>query len=111
MPTTGTTTQRGYGWKHQKVRQRLLRQHTDGTHCPGCHHPMYRNPNRNHDHRPLEADHTKDLKHHGPGDADRLLCSTCNRRRGAGHDERLTPGAGQTTNTTGAFNWGVVRVT
>jgi hypothetical protein len=84
-----STTQRGYGWRHQRIRTRLLYQLKDGTPCPGCGRPMYRNPDKNHDRAPLEADHEADLKHHGPGDANRLLCRTCNRSRGAGHDERL----------------------
>jgi hypothetical protein len=84
-----STTHRGYGWRHQRIRTRLLFQLKDGTPCPGCGRPMYRDPAKNHDRAPLEADHEADLKHHGPGDANRLLCRTCNRSRGAGHDERL----------------------
>lgn len=80
---------RGYDWRHRKNRQRLLFNHVDGTPCPGCGKPMYRDPKKNHDGAALEADHTKNLKHHGPSDADRLLCRTCNRSRADGHDERL----------------------
>ena len=83
------TTERGYGWRHQQVRKRLMYNHIDGTPCPGCGNPMYKDPEKNHDGAALEADHTRDLKHHGPGDADRLICRTCNRARGDGHDERL----------------------
>lgn len=83
------TTERGYGWRHQQNRQRLLYNLVDGTPCPGCGKPMYKKPEKNHDGAALEADHTRDLKHHGPGDADRLLCRTCNRARKDGHDERL----------------------
>lgn len=83
------TTERGYGWRHQQVRKRLMYNHIDGTPCPGCGNPMYKDPAKNHDGAALEADHTRDLKHHGPGDADRLICRTCNRTRGDGHDERL----------------------
>lgn len=81
--------QRGYDWTHRRNRQRLLYNLADGTPCPGCGNPMYRDPTKNHDGAPLEADHTKDIKHHGPSQADRLLCRTCNRARKDGHDERL----------------------
>lgn len=80
---------RGYDWTHRRNRQRLLYNLVDGTPCPGCGNPMYRDPTKNHDGAPLEADHTKDIKHHGPSQADRLLCRTCNRARKDGHDERL----------------------
>lgn len=97
----GNTTQRGYGTRHQAVRRRLIFNLIDGTPCPGCGQPMFRDPRRNHDGRPLEADHEADLKHHGPGDANRLLCSTCNRSRGAGHDERLPMSRGGSATTPG----------
>lgn len=79
----------GYGWNHRRNRQRLLYNLVDGTPCPGCGKPMYKDPAKNHDGAALEADHTRDLKHYGPSQADRLLCRTCNRARGDGHDERL----------------------
>lgn len=87
--TLASTTERGYGWRHQQVRKRLMYNHRDGTPCPGCGNPMYRDPTKNHDGAALEADHSQDLKNHGPGDADRLICRTCNRARADGHDERL----------------------
>lgn len=110
-PTRRQTTQRGYGWRHQQIRRCLLFNHNDGDPCPGCSEPMYRDPERNHDRRPLEADHTKNLKHHGPSDADRLLCATCNRTRGAGRDDLLAnnqPTPNTTTNpetTTTPIDW------
>lgn len=81
--------ERGYDWNHRRNRARLMYNLVDGTPCPGCGNPMYKDPARNHDGAALEADHTRDLKHHGPSQADRLLCRTCNRSRGDGHDERL----------------------
>lgn len=98
-----TTTDRGYGWRHQQVRERLIATHKDGTPCPGCGNPMYRRGELNHDGSPLEADHTRDLKHHGPGDADRLLCRTCNRSRGAGRDDRLP--VNKKTQAAPSFDW------
>ena len=55
----------------------------------------------------LEADHTKDLKHHGPGDADRLLHRTCNRSRGDGNDHRK-PGTNveRDPHPGATFTWG-----
>ena len=69
-----TTTELGLGWDHQRARRRLLARHIDGTPCPcgvgadcgpaclckraGYALPMYRDPSRNPDGRPLEADHT-----------------------------------------------------
>lgn len=96
MPAHRTTTQRGLGWTHQKRREQLLRNHTDGTPCPcqpGCGPgcicrgtnglPMYRDPARNPDRMPLEADHTL-ARSLGGTTADRLLLATCNRSRGDG---------------------------
>lgn len=83
-----TAAQRGYDHRHQQVRRRLMARLKDGQACEWCGQPMYRKPEQNFDHAPLEADHTLDLKHHGPGDADRLLHRTCNRSRGDGNDHR-----------------------
>lgn len=82
MPATKTTTQRGLGWSHQKQRERLLRQHVDGTPCYWCGEPMYRV-------QELAADHTLS-RAHGGTKADRLLHALCNKRRGDGSkdDER-----------------------
>ncbi|MCJ7859259.1 ATP-binding protein [Corynebacterium kalidii] len=90
-----STTERGYGHRHQTIRRRLLHNHTDGTPCDWCGQPMYRDAKRNFDHAPLEADHTNDLKHHGHGDADRLLHRRCNRQRKDGQEHRR-PGAPST---------------
>lgn len=49
---------------------------------------MYRAPERNWDERKLEGDHSI-ARSRGGTRADRLLHSTCNRRRGAGdHDDQ-----------------------
>ena len=88
--TTRTTTQRGYGHTHQKRRQALLRGHQDGTPCPWCGRPMYRNPQHNWDHQPLHADHTNPLAKGGEH-ADRLMCATCNKQRHSGDYDHLSP--------------------
>jgi hypothetical protein len=80
--------ERGYDWNHRRNRQRLLYNLVDGTPCPFCGKPLHKNPAQNFDGAALEADHTRDLKHHGQNPADRLLHRTCNRSRGDGHDER-----------------------
>lgn len=96
--------QRGYDWRHRNNRKRLIMKLKDGEPCEWCGQPMYRKPEQNFDGAALEADHTRDLKHHGPGDADRLLHRTCNRSRGAGHDERK-PGTEQVSESN-TFQWG-----
>lgn len=91
-PTKATkpksTTARGYGHAHQINRRRLLANLRDGTPCDWCGQPMYRDAKRNPDSAPLEADHTKALKHHNNNPADRLLHRRCNRQRHDGKDER-----------------------
>lgn len=98
-PRTKTTTERGLGWTHRQQRARLIARLVDGAPCPcldlgdcgrGCpcraagHGlPMYRDPDRNVDGRPLEADHTI-ARSQGGKRADRLLLATCNRSRGDG---------------------------
>ena len=80
--------ERGYGSKHVKTRRKLLAQLVDGSPCPWCGKPLHKRAEANWDHAPLEADHSKALKHHGPGDADRLLHRHCNRSRADGRDDR-----------------------
>lgn len=105
MPTRQqlSSTARGLGHEHRKVRARLLDRHIDGSPCPclgdgkcraacpcrpaGRGLPMYRDPVRNVDLLPLEADHGSLARSMGGTMADRLLLATCNRSRGAGtHD-------------------------
>lgn len=104
---TGQTTARGLGWAHQQVRATLLRRHRDGTPCPcgddcgqacpcrpaGRGLPMYRDPRRNIDGRPLDADHTL-ARSQGGKHADRLMLAVCNRSRQdgtRGQQTRPTP--------------------
>lgn len=87
-----TNKQRGVGWHHTQVRNALLARHADGSLCWWCGRGMYRDPAKNWDRKPLEADHTLPRsKGNTHGAADRLLCSTCNRQRGNGDRDHLRP--------------------
>jgi hypothetical protein len=99
-PSKSTTSSaaRGLGYEHRRNRERMLRNHLDGTPrlCgvgtdggPGCvcrragyAFPMYRNPNLNLDGMPLEADHSIG-RSRGGLKADRLVLAAYNRSRGA----------------------------
>jgi 5-methylcytosine-specific restriction endonuclease McrA len=70
-----TSTQKGLGWQHQKIRAALLRAHIDGTPCAHCGRPMYLT-------QKLEADHSTP-RSQGGTQADRLLHASCNQSRGA----------------------------
>ncbi len=83
----------GLGSEHEKARAALLAAMPDGAPClcqPGCGPrcpctsgplPMHRDPTRNADSRPLEADHHPPRAHGNTGPPNRLLLSTCNRSR------------------------------
>nr|WP_082933497.1 hypothetical protein [Gordonia sp. 852002-10350_SCH5691597] len=90
MARATKTTARGLGWQHQRTRAQLLTQHTDGTPCWWCGRPMFKQPERNWDTTPLEADHTVSRSQGGTR-ADRLLHSVCNRQRGDGSRDHLRP--------------------
>ena len=100
------TTERGYGWKHQKQRERLLRAHKDGAPCSHCGKPMYRDPARNFDGAPLEAQHADALANHADKQraplASELMHRFCNRSLGDGTREVTPPGARPAS---GGFNW------
>lgn len=96
----GRTTSRGYGYReHQKPRERLLKTHRDGSPCPVCKLPMWRDRTRNHDQMALEADHEERLadqqsrRGHRPT---RLLHGSCNRRIGNLAPDHETTGAAPT---------------
>lgn len=100
------TTERGYGWKHQKQRERLLRAHKDGAPCSHCGKPMYRDPARNFDGAPLEAQHADALANHADKQraplASELMHRFCNRSLGDGTREVTPPDARPGA---GGFNW------
>lgn len=85
-----TTTQRGLGYRHRKQRDYLISVHVDGTACWWCGEPMYRDPDRNPDGRPLSADHTVPRSKGGTL-ADRLLHWQCNTDRGDGDRDDHRP--------------------
>lgn len=95
-----STTERGYGWQHQKQRERLLRAHKDGAPCSHCGKPMYRDPARNFDGAPLEAQHADPLANHANKRraplASELMHRHCNRSLGDGTRQ---------TAPRPAFNW------
>lgn len=91
MASKKSTTERGYGYDHQKDREYLIFNHADGTPCDWCGQPMYIEPAKNFDHKPLHADHTKASEKAAGGRADRLLHELCNKRKGHS-DEEHGPG-------------------
>jgi hypothetical protein len=83
--------QTGLDHQHDLNRGRLMVRHTDGRRCWWCGRPMYKDPKRNFDGHPLEADHSKSRSRYGAGNthADRLLHKKCNIQRGDGtHDDQ-----------------------
>lgn len=101
-----STTERGYGWKHQQQRERLLKRHRDGTPCSHCGKPMYRDPARNFDGAPLEAQHADALANHEDKQraplASELMHRFCNRSLGDGTRAVTPPGQ---TSAPGGFDW------
>lgn len=87
-----TTTERGYGWRHQQDRDRLMRRHRDGSPCWWCRLPMHgdRTKTKNWDGRALAADHSDESAQSG-GRADRLLHGTCNSQRQDGSNDYRRP--------------------
>lgn len=98
------TTERGYGWKHQQQRERLLKQHRDGSPCSHCGKPMYRDPAKNFDGATLEAQHADALANHADKQraplASELMHRFCNRSLGDGTREVAPPSSGG-----GGFDW------
>jgi hypothetical protein len=78
------------GRAHRNQRDRLVKAHTDGTACWWCGQPMYRDPARNFDGKPLNADHTISRAKGGTV-ADRLLHERCNKERGDGSRDHTRP--------------------
>lgn len=88
MPTTGSTTARGYGYEHRRIRQALLAALVPGTPCPHCQRPMQ--PGMD-----LDLDHTDDRSGYRG-----LAHRSCNRRAGAHKRNRQRP-----TRTTTSRDW------
>ncbi|MDV8022283.1 hypothetical protein [Rhodococcus sp. IEGM 1330] len=85
-----TTTERGYGWSHEKVRAQLMADHVDGSPCWWCGLPVFREKTANWDGESLHADHSEERARDG-GDADRLLHGICNKQRGGGSRDDQRP--------------------
>ena len=86
-----TAAQRGYGWRHQRIRKRLLNQLAPGEPCWWCNRPLYKTPDQNWDHKPLAADHTQTNGAANGEDATRLLHFTCNSQRQSGARDATRP--------------------
>lgn len=107
-----STTERGYGWKHQKTRERLLRNHVDGTPCDVCGKPMYKDPTKNWDGAKLEAEHpipqmTLPMAQRRHNEAKKLLHRFCNRSEGGklAHEGKRAEQIEPVVLDNG-FNWG-----
>lgn len=85
------TTDRGLGWEHQRVVERLLRKLIDGTHCWWCGQPMFRDKTRNWDRKTCAGDHSIPRAHLPGGKADRLLHGRCNSQRQDGRWDNQRP--------------------
>lgn len=100
--------ERGYGQRHVKQRERLMRQLVDGSPCPHCGRPMYRNPEYNFDGAPLEANHSDPLANHADKQtaplADELLHRFCN--RSLGDYSRQTANPSPAPASSSGFQWG-----
>lgn len=86
-----TTTQRGYDYQHKKVRKALLANMKQGTPCWWCGKPMYREPERNPDGKPLAADHINQGGAAKKQAATRLLHFNCNCQRKDGAKDHMRP--------------------
>lgn len=85
-----TNEQRGLGRDHRIQREKLIRQHRDGTPCWWCGMPMFKDKAKNWDSKALAADHTH-ARVAGGTKADRLLHFTCNSQRQDGRNDHLRP--------------------
>lgn len=94
--TLAKTADRGYSSRHRKKRESLFAQLEDGTPCPECGEPMYRDATKNFDRAPLEADHPKGYaqKYADNKRANlprRLIHRRCNRSGGSWDKPHSTP--------------------
>lgn len=80
------TTERGYGWQHQKARMRFLAEMHEGDPCARCEKPMFKT-------EPLDLDHTDDRN--GYRGLAHRACNraTAGRRRNQGDPLPYMPGA------------------
>lgn len=104
-----SSTERGYDSRHQRRRKILLAQLKDGEPCPECHKPMWKDPSKNFDGHPLEADHPpgsaqKYAKNKRLNPAKRLIHKHCNASGGAWDGpKRIAPPGGKRERA--VINW------
>lgn len=90
QPRKPSSTARGLGPAHRARREMLLRNHVDGTICPLCPNPMFRDPLLNFDGQVLHADHSNARALYGNHQlADRLAHGQCDAREGGRLRARL----------------------
>jgi hypothetical protein len=75
-----TTTERGYGWQHQRLRAALLAELIPGSPCPRCHQPMWPGA------QDLDLGH---IEGSGKTMYEGITHASCNRRSGARYGNRL----------------------
>lgn len=99
-----TRQERGYDRRHEKQRERLMRQMVDGSPCPHCGKPRFKDPGRNFDGAPLEANHSDPLANYADKRAaplaDELLHRFCNRSLGDYSRQSASPASAP-----GGFDW------
>lgn len=92
MASKKSTTERGYGWNdHQRPREILLRQHSDGAPCWWCGLPMFKEKSKNWDGKSLARDHIDADGAKNRSKVDRLLHFTCNSQRQDGRNDDVRP--------------------
>lgn len=119
MPSQGTTTAKGLGWRHRQAVEALRRKHTDGAKCDWCARPMYLDRTKNWDYKPdsnpasgtLHGDHSHMSRNQAItlgqpiGLPDRLLHGVCNIQRGDGGNDHLAATNTKTSTQPLAMAW------
>jgi 5-methylcytosine-specific restriction endonuclease McrA len=72
-----TTTEKGLGYAHQRLRAALLAALVPGSRCPRCGEPMWAR------YQALDLDHAVPRSQGGAAGPSRLAHASCNRRHGA----------------------------
>jgi len=81
-----------YGYRHQLQRAAAITAMPDGTQCPVCGLPMYRDKTRNPDGRALHYDHVIPVSSGGANGPKRLVHGFCNQSLGGQIGARITNG-------------------
>lgn len=103
-PRKKSRQERGYDRRHERQRARLMHQLKDGSPCPHCGKPRFKDPGRNFDGAPLEANHSDPLANYADKRtaplADELLHRFCNRSLGDYSRQSASPASAP-----GGFDW------